>query len=950
MADNTNKSLSDGNANIHFDAGSTPIYVAIVQEILLRKSGNMEVNKLTNDRIGFDFKRHGPVDVEGLLDLGIDIDDSFDRGDFIQARLPADIESLEKAEVEGKLCLLPPDWYQNPKASLDDLGASGDPRIGATLAIINEAALSNRLLQALRRHSSHATQQQLAISGIDTDNRSPRIPMICHGTSVGGLGSGVLIWLIPKVKELASRHGIAVKIIIDLMFRGNLPVDDAHKADTNQANFLKFHQACATGQCVDPLTGKLRKQVVDLFFLQSDQNRNGGLPTIHHLIAHEAQCQMVLWNSILSARIRERLTDIENWKSDEYGDPLIGFSISCSRIRRDREKVLAYLCNKAASMLAGHLNRKQGQKQSGEEGLALAKMHAVVESDEDDVLTARIMSPSEFKGQSSLKLLRSNFADRIEATSGLKGANAREEAINAIDSNDLSNVYEAAMVKEAEEILDKTRTALSSYIDQKLRGLAALVNEDSARSFDASGFLAVYRDCLEVSRQNIMRKISQIMQFEQPHQDVTNHAMEELERIRNFSRMWRWLYFLRIRRIADSLESSGLVYLESELQIRACKVAIEKLLDKLIDFVDTKLAELGMLSQNLQLVFASCKQQAESWSAKPATIDVPLGIDLVTKDYLNDLFNQFVAESTDEQNFIHNLTIRFLSKYHSAGSLLAKSPDEIQQILKSICEAVFEPWIRPTNVVSEFKRLYPSIRAQRRLFRQLILESEGRVRTVGESSREIPWLKFVTTPRAEDAEWARELIERADQKSGKWHVVVDGDFDTITVVQLRGAISLTQLIARSNLPDDAKGWKERARTAVDCITAIMVPPNPDDRQLRRVFAKAIVIEQLIQDPTKGFILQFLDEDPVLLGKEPEAAMQALRKWWPHCVRIESTFWHLVVVDDGDVAQRIERLKSSQNDNDPRFSLIDDTAIVELQEQLALLTPWAKRLRTAMQNG
>ena len=54
----------------------------------------------------------------------------------------------------------------------------------------------------------------------------------------------------------------------------------------------------------------------------------------------------------------------------------------------------------------------------------------------------------------------------------MERVNLLEETINAIDSNDLSNVYEVAMTKEAKAMLEEIKGALDSYIQQKLRGRA----------------------------------------------------------------------------------------------------------------------------------------------------------------------------------------------------------------------------------------------------------------------------------------------------------------------------------------------------------------------------------------------------------------------------------------------------------------------------------------------
>lgn len=237
-------------------------------------------------------------------------------------------------------------------------------------------------------------------------------------------------------------------------------------------------------------------------------------------------------------------------------------------------------------------------------------------------------------------------------------------------------------------------------------------------------------------------------------------------------------------------------------------------------------------------------------------------------------------------------------------------------------------------------------RKQIDFFRQLVLSSEGQVLTAGEVGREIVWLKFITVPHSAYQQWAKDLIEKADPKPGTVKVVVDSNSEAISVVQLRTGISLSPLIARYDLAGD--GWKETASRAVDRVAATLVPPNPNDLQLRRVLVKVLVTGQLIYDEAGGFRLRFAGSEDVPLGQDTVTAMNKLRSWWPWMVRIEFTFGHLIVVDDAAVAGKVRQLeaqvKSSQVSSNPLLALIDQRAITEVQDQLDFLRPWAVRLR------
>lgn len=939
------KEKTDYSVSVTFNAGTTPSYVDRIKQAFIAKNGDREKLGLAQERLSFDSKKHTDNNVPGLSDL-IDIDENSDEvGDFVQAKLPTDIESLQRLEAAGGFCYMSEKWHVDPQMTLDNLGASGNPRIGATLVRVNEVALLNKVRKALRRCTSHPKQQQRVMKGTNIDNSPARLPVIVNLSLPGGMGNGTAIEFNDMLRECASQMNIPVKIIYELLSHGSLPINNPAKANIDEAVFLKLARARATGQYVNSLTGELCTALSDQLFVFSDANSWGNIPSYEHLLVHQGYCDYVLWNSKISSTIHERLVDIETCQFDEHGDPHVGFSVSTSCIKYDREKVLNHCIYRAISLLADAFSQRQPQSDAEKEALALAQMHGIVESEQDSNLTSRVMNRSGPKALNLLIELRSNFADRIEGTTGLERADALAEAISAIDSNELNTVYEPALTEQAQKILEGIKTALNACIEQRLKG--QLNAQNSAECFDIISALAAYKTIARISKRNIMDKINPIQQFAQPHQEVVNSTLEEIERVHKLSFLSRLFSIFRIGRISDALQSSGLIFLESRLQVLACTVTVRKLLDELIDFLDDKLASLSLLHQNLRHLYASGKQKAQKEITKSTLMGMMLGPDLVDEKYLNDSFAEVVSKNGGQGKLTYNLIARFLSEYRSVSSLIGKSPDQIEEMLNPICKAAFEPWINQRSVLTELERLYPNKAAQYKLFQQVVLESEGRVRTTGESGKEIPWITCITVPSEEYIEWAQKIVERVDTKPGSWHVIPDGNYDTITVTQLRGNISLSSLITDFDTPDNFEGWSRLIELAVEPIAVLIPPPNPNDRQLRRIFTKAFVTGQLTYDATKGFQLCFDSQEDVLLGRDFKSACKTLRRWWPYIVRIESTFGHLIVLDDREVARQIEQLSSLHNENDPRLNLFDDNAVEEVKTQLQLLVPRIRRLRTAI---
>jgi len=923
--------------------GSVTRTVAAYAQLLARRSAT----KAFREQVFFDapgLSQHpSVVEAEaGSADPLLALDN------FVAAKSPADHESLEKAEAAGTFALLRADWHMDPAPALDGLGASCNPLIGATLARLNERSLAARISKCITRCLNHNRHGQLVLEGVGVAEKPARLVVNVRLTSVGGMGSGALVPVVDIARTQVARHGLRAKIVLTVLLRGDLAVTDEAQADINQANLLKYLRAVATGQYIDPVTGQQVPSLCAWLYLQSNQNAHGRLESLETLMAHEAQGQHVCRS--LARDIEERLNDLEALRYDEFGDPLIGSTKSVGFVRCDRERIVAFGSHWATAVLASALQRKPDAARAKQEALTLARLHGVVETASDARMTSDILAPEPFDGQPAPQRLRSNLADRTAETSGWQRANVLAETLSLIQGTEFAQIYRPAMAKQAATLLQEKKATVEDFIRRRLQGQWSQGQAPDNR-FDVLRVLAYYWQVLVASVATINDKAAQLQQLAQPREEVVNAALEELERHRNRSWPGRLLRPFLLGRIARSLEESGPMLLELELQLMACRVTVQNLLEPLVDFVEARLAELGVLSENLRHVAASCKQRADQIASPLPVLKLPLGFDLVDRPYLEEFFDQIVAETGGTDEFVETLIHHFLAEHKSLSTLLGKTAEEIEEIFHGIGESIFAPPAQQKDVFTEFRRLHPSETRQVQLLREVVFQTEGRVRTTGEADQEITWLKYVTVPSESHRKPMRELIERADPKAGKWHVVVDSNYDAITVVQIRSDISLTPLIARCE-PTGPGAWEAMVSRAPDPVTALMVPPNPSDRELRRVLVKAIVTGQLVHHAEDGFDLVFDADNPITLGDDVPAATTKIRGHWPYLVRIESTFGHEVVKDDEAVRAKVQDLASRMGAatarEDARMTLIDSTAIEDVLYQLTLLTPRARRLRIRLQ--
>jgi len=929
-------------ARVELVLGTTPRQVKAGQRAISSVLDAAQSSDQVAGCILFDALRYLGGDTSMVSDSERDTCELFSPEEFITARFPVDRQSLARLESQGAFAILPADWPDRLRAALDNLGATGDPRIGYTLAVLLQGPVLARFRQLTGKLLGHqGPRNHLWQVGPD----SCRLVTELDCTAAGGMSNGAVRRFLGLVKAEARCYGVETKVILNVLLQGDLEVVDKKRTRLNEIDLLRYLRALASGQYVDPLTGRLVHCPFDQLFLQSNRNCNGRFLSLPQLVTHEAWRKHILWHSPLAGYILERLVDIENWQFDEYGDPLVGYTMGVARLSFDTGKLLDYVVDRAACMLARSLQESPPDDQARQEALLLARSHGVVESSGDHQLTGRILGA----GKELSTQVRASLRDRTRAFRGTRRLRLLIESINAIETTELPSVYVPSMIERAKEQLDKVTQALDSYQQQRLK------NPLSSGVLGVAAVLGYYRQLVEGSRRAVMEKIGQLQQAMEPHQELVNTAIAQTRRLEELSPPAKMINLFMPARLARCLQESGSSVLENQLQVQACQVTISQLLEPLSEHLGERLKTYRLFEQALGHIHASAGQRAARLESRPAASETALGFELVDAEYMTAKFEDLLQQLGGRQRLIEMLIAALLEKYGSLAGLLGKSTDQVELILKQVCREFFRPLATNSDIVVEFNRLFAHKAQQVGLLRKLILQAEGRLRTAGEAGREITWLRFVTVPQRQYQDWISSLLSEAGPAGGKWQVVVDGNQDAVTIVQIRGQVSLSALIEarQADQADQLEQWKQDTSRCVDMGVALMVPLNPTDRQLRRVLAKGIITGQLVYETSKGFGLKKTDGQCLWLGLDASAAEDKLKRWWPQLAWIESTFTHRVVVDDKGLHEQVEQLgeqlRQDQKEN-RLLELIDEQALADIKEQLALLRDWACRLRPFARTG
>jgi len=916
--------------------------IAALTSILARQYG-LDLEMVVQ-RLIFDWR--GKFTCQVGDQLGFEMDACFGPEDFVEARLNTDKAALRKVEEQGDLYPVPERWADDPGSILENMGAGGEPIMALVLAILNRRPIRRRLRKMIQEAIAHAGQDQRVIQEIDDGRLCTRLIAKLRLSAVGGMGSGAMHWFLGEdgIQSCARQDGVEVSVILQVLCRGNLETKDDQRADLNEYMTLKYLQARCSATYVSPLTGHKQPLPCTALLLASGLNTNGDMTNLRQVQAHEAHCDHFLFYTPAGARMRELLIDILEPQHSEYGEPLAGKTVSCAFLSRNSNRVLKSCKYRASAVMARAATAQGDADRVRQHAASLARQANLVETEEDNQLTRSIMHPEELGRQDVVATARGSFEDRTRRCHGLTRLGVAVNALAGILNEDIPQRYESCMRRQARTQAQAIQDLLEKHQDQMMRTPCGLA--------EARQLYAAFRLIAHRSQEALMQKTAELKGLLAPHEQVIAEAAEETDSLQRSGFFARHINLPLVRRLWASLDASGPAAISFQLQMAACTIAVNDLLMPVIAYLDHQLAWLDTMEQKLLQTAQVCETRAEEIAAQSNTLMVPKGIELTDGEYLTDFFTDQVTKRGGRDAFAAFLLGQFFSKYGSLAYLTDAPLEEYEKVFSEIGEAVFRPAVEQTDVLSEFQRLYPEPGMQLKILDRLIKQSEGCVQVTGEMNAPVVWIKTANAPSEAAAEWLRERLDRTDKKTGTWEVQVHQDRDRIGIAQLRGQIPLQSLLDRIGLPDDPTTWARLIKHAPDPVSVIGVPPNPSQRQLKRVLAKAIATGQLAVDGKGHFTLQSSDGETLVLGTDFDTVQASLQRRWRELVFTESTFGSCLVVDEDRIIKTLQQLKSGLQakgpDQDPRLAVIHPQAVEESLTQAELLLPRLRRFRQTRQ--
>ncbi|HEG43336.1 MAG TPA: hypothetical protein ENH94_04720 [Phycisphaerales bacterium] len=859
---------------------------------------------------------------------------------FVPALFPQDQASLAEAEKKGLLEVMDENWHHDPGVIQDNGGASGEPRIGYVLAALNEEAISNKLCKCIQKTVDHIEYLKKARRGIRESTQQSRIVVRLIFSTAGATGSGSVHRFLDRiVQSCAKQAGVQAKIIVSVLCRGNLSTQNCQRSDLNELVTLKILRAKGTGAYVNPATGVIEQVPFDRMEMFSNINPNGNIGTIDRLLCHQGHLDHFIRNTPGGRNLLERLCDIETWKYNEYQDPKCIYTASTSSISRDSSRVINYCNNIASSCFAESCLAEADFDKVLNDSASLARTMKIIESEEENQLSRDILQPQELIGETVCDRALASLKDRTGKTSGLSKANLLQDIVNTILSTDIQTFFEPIMRGQAQNHLHSAMKALEKHISHLMRSPLGLS--------EALQLLRFLKLSAERSLQVLLEKNNELQDSIQPHQEIFAEASDRIQHIQKLNPVLRLPHLIQLRSVISVIEDSGCALISFNLEQLACNIAVQDVLMPLIESMDKQIGHLLATIHKLEQISQHSRNQAQVIADNSTVFQAPNGYEISTPEYLKGFIAGYIQQCGGQEKFIEQIRTLFLNKYHTFAVLTESSMNEISRIFCGLCNSIFEPVVKSKDVIGEFMRIHPDPEVRKEIFTQLIQQSQGRLPTEGEATKEIHWIKAANVPSEKHVEPIRILLESLDRKSNKWEIAVNPDIDNFNIVQFRGDISFTPSINRLELPDTPDSWKKLIDVGVYPACAIMVGPNPTDRQLKRVLVKAIVTELLgVND--KGFTCQSFTGKTLALGADYESVASSLRCNFRELVFIESTFARNLVIVEEQVMTKLNDLLSmlckESAEQDRRFSLIDEAAVNECLVQADLLLPRLRRLR------
>jgi hypothetical protein len=465
---------------------------------------------------------------------------------------------------------------------------------------------------------------------------------------------------------------------------------------------------------------------------------------------------------------------------------------------------------------------------------------------------------------------------------------------------------------------------------------------------EGSQFLDTIQELLETSEKTNQDKLARAQQCNKDQRQAKAAAEKFYFWLQKRPWPFRWLHIFAKARFRRTYPRCVMALIRSELEIAARNLLAKRIFPGIRRALAAQQNRLNLVRNGVQAFHGAACQEVSRLDHLPDSFYVPVGCELADASLSNRLVAEVLAAEGGQSKASRRLFDALCEKYRSLEAFGQRNPEEITAYLAGHCQSTAAGIVERLSVLEIFKTDFPTQTQQAEVVATRIGESDGRVKTSGESHKDIPRLKYIIGPDEQSVQFVLAIANRISRQGGDWRGHVDPAATGIYFLQHRAGVSITQQIQDTlkfyQLPEDPE---ELAQLGEDPLVALAPDTDVADGKLDLTIAQALVSGQIHRNGHGCELRQ--TGSALVLGTLLEEIRAALAASYETRMRIYRQFCLELTRNQEQLLHEIEAIVANYGANGTKLAVqLDKTAFDRVRAQAHSMVPYTSRMRLDLQ--
>ena len=897
-------------------------------EVIFRCAPEDRVKVAGFDAKGVTHEHPVPTVNKALQDIALEPGEVF-------AAAIGDLESRRQAERSGKIWMSPPGYYKDPGVAGTDAGNGGITRNGGIRLALNQEMFGDQLVGCLRRCQDY--QQQTPALGRNGTEQSV-IQVYVIGSFTGGTGSGTLIPAIALIAAKAAALKIHVHITPLAILMGTLNPGDRRTSARNHQLALRSLQAHFEGR-LRPLTaGNDDFQLVcDAPLLVSNANAFGEIADLNRVIALVGQWLYLQTHTTIGPIAYQEGINLQDQAvKDSSGDVRRASTFGLSVINLNKGKVLASIVAKRQRMFYSHLLRKSGSAAATQNATVTFASVGLKETRTDDTAAQRLYS---LRSQGNMNVQERGLAvfhQRMGSRTGFRGCTDLFRAGQFALDQEVAHSLIPKMAQEALAVVREGEEAIVTEVGRYLQKQTGL--DEGPQFLDTMQYL------LDIAEKANQDKLAQAQRFNKDLRQAKATGEKLYSRLRNKKWWLRWLHIFMQARFLRTYPRCVAALIRNELEIAARQRLAKRVFPGMHQVLTAQNRRVNLVRNCVQSLHDAACQEANRLDNLSDAFYAPVGHELADAALSEHALADVLAAEGGQDQANRRLFEALGEKHRGLEVFSQGNPEEIAAYLAGQCQDTATSIVAGLNVLDVFQGAFPDQAQQAEFVATAIGQSDARVRTSGESHKDIPRLKYIIGPDDQSVQYMVAIANRINRQGGDWRGHVDPTVEGLSFLQYRAGVSITQQIQDTRkfyqLPEDPE---ELAELGEDPIVALAPDTDVAEDKLDVTIAQALVSGQIHRNGHGCELHQA--GSALVLGTVLDEIRAALAVSYEVRMRIYRQFCLALIQNQEKLLREIEAIVANHASDGAKLAVsLDKTAFDRVLAQAHSLVPYTSRIR------